>query len=419
MFLHVHCFTLISLLKLTWIRSLPEDERSALSRCLAALAGALAPPLPESSWMDLYKKRGKLPSVSPKVRGASASDCRRRERLTFSASTKGRAGRSSTSGPRGVSAILIAARRGNGTKYSRIGAKDADYTAEDYPRSGPTPLVKRPRRGDGEFDDLEGSPLAPPRKVAKNTSGSAQHQSGDALVTPADAQREVAATHSPPTDPSSTREKDFCDETKTSDAVVHEESEDDDCLAREMQDRLKSVAKAVVSAGARGSTSMDVQAAAGEVVSLLQASVSPSAQHARGVQGRKPQQRRQQLEEQAQPLEVICQGLGLGKLSGSDGAAGCGDDLILAVCSGFVTPVLSLRNCLSFVAAVLVPRARALSTPASRLFVTAASDIGKARPGVVIDGLVLPLMCGSDPSKLGSAQCELCTRLIKQVSSDE
>ncbi|CAM9300299.1 unnamed protein product, partial [Hapterophycus canaliculatus] len=87
----------------------------------------------------------------------------------------------------------------------------------------------------------------------------------------------------------------------------------------------------------------------------------------------------------------------------------------LAVCDGFVTPALSLKNCLAFVRAVLVPRARALTTPASRLLVTAVSGIGKARPGVVIDGLVLPLLCEGDPSTVGSAQCELCTRLIKQV----
>ncbi|CAN0206897.1 unnamed protein product, partial [Ectocarpus fasciculatus] len=88
----------------------------------------------------------------------------------------------------------------------------------------------------------------------------------------------------------------------------------------------------------------------------------------------------------------------------------------MAVCDGFVTPALSLRNCLAFVRAVLVPRARALTAPASRLLVTAVSGIGKARPGVVIDGLVLPLLCEGDPaSPVGSAQCELCTRLIKQI----
>ncbi|CAN0517734.1 unnamed protein product, partial [Ectocarpus sp. 8 AP-2014] len=88
----------------------------------------------------------------------------------------------------------------------------------------------------------------------------------------------------------------------------------------------------------------------------------------------------------------------------------------MAVCDGFVTPALSLRNCLAFVRAVLVPRARALNAPASRLLVTAVSGIGKARPGVVIDGLVLPLLCRGDPaSAVGSAQCELCTRLIKQI----
>ncbi|CAM9356386.1 unnamed protein product [Laminaria digitata] len=87
----------------------------------------------------------------------------------------------------------------------------------------------------------------------------------------------------------------------------------------------------------------------------------------------------------------------------------------MAVCTGFVTPGLSLRNCLAFVEAVLVPRARSLSSPASRLLVTTVSAVGKTRPEVVIDGLIRPLLCEGDQSEVGSAQCELCTRLIKQV----
>ncbi|CAM9879912.1 unnamed protein product, partial [Choristocarpus tenellus] len=87
----------------------------------------------------------------------------------------------------------------------------------------------------------------------------------------------------------------------------------------------------------------------------------------------------------------------------------------LAVCDGFVTPALSLGNCSLFVSRLLVPKARALTSPASRVLVTAVSGVAKARPGAVIEGLVLPLLCEGDPALLGSAQCELCLRLIKQV----
>lgn len=190
-----------------------------------------------------------------------------------------------------------------------------------------------------------------------------------------------------------------------------------DCLPAAVRQRIASVAERVAAAGASGATSTDVKNAAAAAVSLLQeAMASPLA--ASNSHGEEAPSSTSYSSEQ-QPLEVVCSGIGLGvsrhKGVATAAAAGCGDDLVMAVCDGFVTPSLSLKNCLAFVKAVFVPRARALKTPASRLLVTAVSGIGKARPGVVIDGLVLPLLCVGDPLMLGSAQCELCTRLIKQV----
>lgn len=212
------------------------------------------------------------------------------------------------------------------------------------------------------------------------------------------------------------------------------EREEDDCLAPAIRQQMDAVAEKVAAAGARGATSADVQGAAAATVSLLEEAVkspskfTPSATNttAGGAHLSSSSSRQLQLQQQQQPLEAVCGELGLhlprGKAAPAAAAAaaavptaGCGDDLVMAVCDGFVTPALSLKNCLAFVRAVLVPRARALTTPASRLLVTAVSGIGKARPGVVIDGLILPLLCEGDPSTVGSAQCELCTRLIKQV----
>lgn len=214
------------------------------------------------------------------------------------------------------------------------------------------------------------------------------------------------------------------------------ETKDADCLPPAIRQMVGSVAEKVAAAGARGATSTDIQSAAAATISLLQAAMKLPSNHALSASNTRPggaapkRSPAQQQQQQQQPLEAVCRGLGLDVARGkgaravaaaaaataATATAGCGDDLVMAVCGGFVTPALSLRNCLAFVRAVLVPRAQALTTPASRLLVTAVSRIGKSRPGVVIDGLVLPLLCEGDPSAVGSAQCELCTRLIKQVT---
>lgn len=191
------------------------------------------------------------------------------------------------------------------------------------------------------------------------------------------------------------------------------EDDEDYLLPPAVRGKLAAVAEKVAAAGARGATSADVQDAAVAAISLLQEAISSSAP---------PERRPAGVASSHQPprprLAVVCRRLSLDSSGGGgQGEGGCGDDVIMAICNGFVTPALSLRNCLAFVAAVLVPRARSLTAPASRLLVTAVSGIGKARPGAVIDRFILPLLCeGDDATDVGSAQCELCTRLIKQVN---
>jgi Fanconi Anaemia group E protein FANCE len=94
------------------------------------------------------------------------------------------------------------------------------------------------------------------------------------------------------------------------------------------------------------------------------------------------------------------------------------DDVLVAICSKVVSPSLSLRSCRDVVHGLLLPRARALTAPASRVLVTGITNVAKQRPEAVVDGLVLPLLCTNSSSNdvaVGSAQCELCLRLLRQV----
>jgi Fanconi Anaemia group E protein FANCE len=99
------------------------------------------------------------------------------------------------------------------------------------------------------------------------------------------------------------------------------------------------------------------------------------------------------------------------------------DDVLVAICSKVVSPSLGLRSCRDVVQELLLPRARALTAPASRVLVTGITSVAKQRPEAVVDGLILPLLCtsssssssGSSDVAVGSAQCELCLRLLRQV----
>lgn len=322
-------------------------------------------------------------------------------------------GRPASAGEVGVSALLAGVRRQHLASDIFIGHPVGGHPS--VARWGRHPLAdKRPRSA--EDGSLTGS-TPPAKKVAKDfTVSTREAGSAKDRTTSADDESTKASARSEKGVTEAIVGRDSVSELEAHNVAVAADMKgaelpsgnvndgEEDFLPPTIRERMTSVAEQVAAAGARGATSMDAQGAAAAVVSLLHAAVSSSLQCKRGPL----------TSSQQQPLEALCKRLGLGVLRGKENV-GCGDDLVMAVCNGFVTPALSLRNCLAFVKAVLVPRARSLSTPASRLLVTAVSGIGKARPEAVIDGLIRPLLCEGDPLKVGSAQCELCTRLIKQV----
>lgn len=467
----------IYLPQLLLTRSLPE-ETLALHRCLAALSGALMPPEPVTPWSDAHWEKGTLrpnswssgPSGSERVAGSSSEKRPTPDTSETSAenngdppdcSDRGVSRREWTGGGarRPISAILAGVR--NEHRRNKMGRNVDDEATlcldsdrRDGGDNGPS-IGKRPRvvvapKNDGDLVGSSSQP--PPRKVAKTPpvstppprrhAGSAQvtateHRSapcvepaeqlsmrttrgnmGDSIAgrgearAPPDGEPQTPLVNKGGEGLAKIAGLDITGNGEDGEQVKEEE-EEEDILPTALRETMTAVAEKLAVAGARGAPSADVKSAAAATVSLLQDAVSSSAHPAaRRVFAQQHHQRRQQ------PFEAVCEGLGLDKPPGKGGGGegGCGDDVVMAVCNGFVTSALSLRNCLAFFSAVLVPRARSLSGPASRLLVTAVSGIGKARPGAAIDGLILPLLCDIDPQDLGSAQCELCTRLIKQVS---
>lgn len=449
------------------------EETLALNRCLASLSGALNPPKPESPLPASHRdppcnnsyEGGNLAGASSSGRKLKPDTLPREptarsDDLPGGSDIGGSTGARAPSGRRrGISAILVGVREEltrtrtdpravSNDKVSCLGIDRRRDDDQSHFIGG-----KRPRVSTEDNGDLRDSSQGPPpSKVAKSpplsvppnrddsstrptaavdenhnaeqtgrvsahsetggaaggtATGNGMSERGDGSIGPDGKERPQPAVRDPP--------------ENVQDGEELESNKEEDSLPAELREKMTAVAEKLTAARARGSTSMDVKGAAASAVSLLQDTVSsgmhPSARRAFA------QQQNQRAKQQQHPFEIVCKGLGLDKPLGKrrgeddDGAeSGCGDDVIMEVCSGFVTSALSLRNCLAFFSAVLVPRARALAGPATRLFVTAVSGIAKARPGAAIDGLVLPLLRDTDPAELGSAQCELCTRLIKQVS---
>lgn len=453
-----------------WDRTLPDDEALALNRCLSAVSEIIGSPPQETAWPDSSRER-ELPRSTGGVASPPPCDSSPqawksvaggapRDRLTVASTAQPTgqtdsshsshgvgASKASADGPHhwlpppvtvGVVALLAGVRRRQLGLGALAGNREGSRASADHRhRSSQHSAEKRPA---GAEDLSRAGGTGPPAKVAKVCPTPARQS--ESPLCPAeggrvDVDHEESAkdsTHRP--EGSGSHNIDMAARGTVSElavaataaelnaaaaAVVADgegagmpardaRDQPEDCLAPETRELMASVAEKVVAAGARGATSADVQGAAAATVSLLQAAVSPSAQ---------PTHRSSayvQEQQQQQPLKVVCKNLGL-DVSRGKGASGCGDDLVMAVCTGFVTPALSLRNCMAFVEAVLVPRVRSLSSPASRLLVTTVSGIGKTRPKVVINGLIRPLLCEGDQSEVGSAQCELCTRLIKQVGT--
>ena len=90
------------------------------------------------------------------------------------------------------------------------------------------------------------------------------------------------------------------------------------------------------------------------------------------------------------------------------------DDALVAVCSMAFTPSLSLLNCSAALRHLVLPHVQRLSAPASRLLVTGMTALAQQRPEAVVHAVILPALCGTS-ANLGSAQCELCLRLLRQA----
>lgn len=416
--------------KLRWGRTLAADEDAALERCLTVLSEIVSSPASTNF----------IASSEPaESSGATENANRARDRESF------RSASLEEGGTRGTSALLARVR----SQRSRCGERQLPINPEPFRAQvgsapcgssvGPSSPKEKRRRAEEDTPqpaaeakkkalvDAVSSPS--PRGTGSTSTGAemslpdsnAAVPVGESALDSARARFEVEGTSGggksnavpgrPNTDSSgATRAVVGMADGKHQEreAVGKEDGGGQDYLSAEIRERLTSVAERVAAAGARGVTSIDVQGAAVEAVCLLQAAVMPNALAAHAGSSRRHQPQPHHI------LETVCKGLGLHAFGGKQGP-GCGDDLVMAVCKGFVNPALSLKNCLAFVKAVLVPRARSLKAPASRLLVTAVSGIGGARPEAVIDGLIIPLLCEGEPSKVGSAQCELCTRLIKQV----
>ncbi|CAM9153516.1 unnamed protein product [Chrysoparadoxa australica] len=92
----------------------------------------------------------------------------------------------------------------------------------------------------------------------------------------------------------------------------------------------------------------------------------------------------------------------------------CSAELLHALTSKFILPSTGNATALAFFKGALLPHATALAGPASRSFIAALTAASKHRPEAVVSGIITPLMC-MEGNGVGSAQCELCSRLIKQA----
>eukprot|EP00638_Chattonella_subsalsa_P001850 CAMPEP_0117733304 /NCGR_PEP_ID=MMETSP0947-20121206/1_1 /TAXON_ID=44440 /ORGANISM="Chattonella subsalsa, Strain CCMP2191" /LENGTH=492 /DNA_ID=CAMNT_0005547871 /DNA_START=141 /DNA_END=1619 /DNA_ORIENTATION=+ len=116
-------------------------------------------------------------------------------------------------------------------------------------------------------------------------------------------------------------------------------------------------------------------------------------------------------------VKLLAQAVSQGVLDWACGLEGlalaqASDEVLAAVAKGFVTEELAHQNCRVFVEGTFLLKAKNLNSPASRVLVGVLTELCKSRPELIIEGLVRPLL-GQDAEVVGSAQCELCTRLVK------
>jgi Fanconi Anaemia group E protein FANCE len=183
-------------------------------------------------------------------------------------------------------------------------------------------------------------------------------------------------------------------------------------LPESLTEGLAAARAALTAAAKAPGSSREVNAAAAAVASLLLAAATVA------------------LPGCSSAVELVCTALHTTTAAASTAASSkssaleIADDVLVAICSKVVSPSLSLRSCKDVVQGLLLPRARALTAPASRVLVTGITSVAKQRPEAVVDGLLLPLLCTDSSSSsssnssdiaVGSAHCELCLRLLRQV----
>eukprot|EP00947_MAST-08B_sp_MAST-8B-sp1_P005861 g5861.t1 len=105
-------------------------------------------------------------------------------------------------------------------------------------------------------------------------------------------------------------------------------------------------------------------------------------------------------------MEELCAFLALARARGAE-------DIVATVCAQFVQPELSRRHVRAFCRGVLLPVICRLRRPASRGLLAAVTAATKVDPASVTAALLVPLL-RLPQDRLGSAQCEVVQRVVKQ-----
>jgi Fanconi Anaemia group E protein FANCE len=93
----------------------------------------------------------------------------------------------------------------------------------------------------------------------------------------------------------------------------------------------------------------------------------------------------------------------------------CSDELIMVICALMLQSEVSFHRAVHFLQTVITPRVILLRAPATRVFATTLTNAATSLPSATIQGLLAP--CISDTS-MGSAQCEIVTRVIKKCLTE-
>mmetsp|Transcript_10675 Transcript_10675/g.14625 ORF Transcript_10675/g.14625 Transcript_10675/m.14625 type:complete len:371 (-) Transcript_10675:11-1123(-) len=85
------------------------------------------------------------------------------------------------------------------------------------------------------------------------------------------------------------------------------------------------------------------------------------------------------------------------------------------LCNFVVTPDLAFQTSLAFVHCTLLPKIVTLTSTASRVLLSSTTSLAKKFPKLAVCAVLLPLIADA---KLGSAQSEIFTKVLKELPSD-